>query len=81
MGSENNIFDEFFFLNILFKDNIYLFIKYMFVYVCIFVYELNIENYVYILNMYLKKRVCNYSVCIYVDLCIVVLGVCCCFDI
>lgn len=81
MGSENNIFDEFFFLNILFKDNIYLFIKCMFVYVCIFVYKLNIENYVYILNMYLKKRVCNYSVCIYVDLCIVVLGVCCCFDI
>lgn len=81
MGSENNIFDEFFFLNILFKDNIYLFIKYMFVYVCIFVYELNIERYVYILNRYLKKRVFNYSVCIYVDLCIVVLGVCCCFDI
>lgn len=79
MGSENNIFDEFFFLNILFKDNIYLLIKCMIV--CIFVYELNIERYVYILNMYLKKRVCNYSVCIYVDLCIVVLGVCCCFDI
>lgn len=54
MGSENNIFDEFFFFNILFKDNIYLFIKCMFV--CIFVYELNIERYVYILNMYLKKR-------------------------
>lgn len=55
MGSENNLFDEFFFLNILFKDNIYLLIKCMIV--CIFVYELNIERYVYILNMYLKKVV------------------------